>query len=231
MSTEETSRLDPSPVPQPHSPPPRRPVNGCLALLLCLMLLVGLIAAASFHQKQRFIENVRRVDTRVCGKGIADAVMEYYADQAHFPGPPMSGTAKGMGTDTETDTSDEEGLIRILVGREPEPGPMSPHRGINHLEGMKSAKFRSTGPRQAEAKGSDRWVSGLVDDRGRLEAVDGWGGYFRIRLDTDGDREVVNPNLEEAAAGRPKLSVQAIVWSAGKDGKWETWDDNVKSWD
>ncbi|RYD25618.1 MAG: hypothetical protein EOP86_27060, partial [Verrucomicrobiaceae bacterium] len=131
-------------------------MNGCLALLLSLILLVGFIAAAAFYQTQGIVEKARRTDTRLCGKNIADAVMEYYADQGRFPGPPMSGTAKAMGTDMDTDTSDEEGLIRILIGREPEPGPMSPHRGTNHLEGMTAAKIRATSPREAEAKGSDQ---------------------------------------------------------------------------
>lgn len=208
-------------------------MSGCLGPLLFLLLLMGFIAAASFYQMQRFVEKAHRTNTHILAKGIADAVMEYDADQGHFPRPPMTGKAKGMdtGTDTDTDTSDEEGLIRILLGREPEPGPMSPHRGINHLEYMQSAKLRSTGPRQAEAQGSDRWVRGLVDDGGRLEAVDGWGAYFRVRLDTDGDREVANPDPAGVAEGHPKLAGRVIVWSAGKDGRWDTWEDNVKSWD
>jgi hypothetical protein len=42
---------------------------------------------------------------------------------------------------------------------------------------------------------------------------------------------ILNPNTDEVAYGREKLSNKVIVWSAGKDGKWETWSDNVKSWD
>lgn len=71
--------------PQPQLQNPRRPVNGCWALLLSLMLLIGFIAATAFHQQQGIVENARRTDTRVLAKGIAEALVQYRADQGHYP--------------------------------------------------------------------------------------------------------------------------------------------------
>jgi hypothetical protein len=50
-------------------------------------------------------------------------------------------------------------------------------------------------------------------------------------MDTDGDGWVVNPELNQVADGRTKLKKRVIVWSAGKDGREATWDDNARSWD
>lgn len=61
--------------------------------------------------------------------------------------------------------------------------------------------------------------------------MDAWGGYYRVRFDSNYDGEMLNPNEDEVGEGRMKLPNRVIIWSAGKDGKWDTWDDNIKSWD
>ena len=66
---------------------------------------------------------------------------------------------------------------------------------------------------------------GALDDRGYF--VDGWGNPFRFRLDTTGREEVDNP--DEDAGGT--IAERAIAWSAGPDGDYGTWADNVKSWE
>ena len=65
----------------------------------------------------------------------------------------------------------------------------------------------------------------------KCSVVDGWGNFFRVRLDMDGDGSIENPCLDEALEGRAKLKARVIVWSPGKDGNDETWEDNPKSWD
>ncbi|RYD25246.1 MAG: hypothetical protein EOP86_27565 [Verrucomicrobiaceae bacterium] len=178
--------------------------------------------------RQTYHENFKKTDTRVLAKGIADAVTQYYGDYNRLPRPSRA----SAGNDSDTDTSAAEGMIRILTGKEAagEEGTVQNSRKTNYLEGMKAAKAR-TGVRKADAKGSDKWVSGLVVEEGAPEVVDGWGGYYRIRMDSNYDGEMVNPNTEEVDQGRQKLPNRVIVWSAGKDGKWETWGDNLKSWD
>ncbi|MES2706635.1 MAG: hypothetical protein V4726_08540 [Verrucomicrobiota bacterium] len=168
----------------------------------------------------------KRTDSRVLGKGIADAVTQFYGDYNRLPKPPSFKD----GQDSSTDTSAAGGLIQILFGKEPDNDAQQNTRKINYLEGMKAAKARS-GTRNAEAEGSDKWIGGLVLEEGRFEAVDGWGNYYRIRLDSNYDGEMINPNADEVDDGREKLPNRVIIWSPGKDGKWETWSDNLKSWD
>ncbi|MDB6134725.1 MAG: hypothetical protein JWM59_2968 [Verrucomicrobiales bacterium] len=217
------SNDSPGPETPPHpSSHGHRSVAGWLMLLLPPLLLLGILIIAANSPYSRIPENARKTDTRVLCKGIQEAVTQFYGDYNRLPWSPT----RTAGEDTDTDTSAAAGMIRILTGKD----TMRNSRNTNYLEGMKAAKAR-TGIRQAEAKGSNKWVSGLVVDDSAPEAVDGWGGYYRIRMDSNRDGEVANPNPDEAAAGRLRLSTWAIVWSAGKDGKWETWGDNVKSWD
>ena len=61
--------------------------------------------------------------------------------------------------------------------------------------------------------------------------VDGWGHYFRIRLDSDGNKELDNPHPGQVAEGRTRMVKRVLVWSAGKDGNWNTWEDKPMSWD
>jgi hypothetical protein len=52
-----------------------------------------------------------------------------------------------------------------------------------------------------------------------------------VKLDTDYNKELENPDTNGVADGLTKLAKRVLVWSPGKDGKEETWEDNVKSWD
>lgn len=54
--------------------------------------------------------------------------------------------------------------------------------------------------------------------------VDINGKFFRIRLDANKDGIVHCPTDNEP------VSASFLIWSAGRDGKFETWADNAKSW-
>ena len=57
--------------------------------------------------------------------------------------------------------------------------------------------------------------------------VDPWGTPFKYRVDQDGDEEMAIPNED----GGGILRARALVWSAGTDGDYQTWIDNVTSWE
>ena len=73
-------------------------------------------------------------------------------------------------------------------------------------------------------------MNGLVFVNDNYEIVDGWGNYFKMKLDTNYDQKLDNPNADEIAQGRGSLTKRVLVWSAGPDGKAETWEDNPRSW-
>jgi hypothetical protein len=61
--------------------------------------------------------------------------------------------------------------------------------------------------------------------------MDAWGSPFQIRIDSNYDNELDNPNTEDRGVGRSQLRKRVLIWSAGKDRDPSTWKDNVGSWD
>lgn len=209
------------------SPSPRGRSSGfTLIELLTVISIVAILAAAAFGGYGKIVENAKRTDSRILGNSIANAVTLYYADYNRLP----KSANSTQGDDTETDTSGPEGIIKVLLGKEGEGTSLQNSRNTNYLEGIKAAKNRS-GKRPAESPGSDKWINGLVMEEGNYEVVDGWGNYYKMKLDSNYDNEMENPNTVEVGQGREKLPNKVIIWSPGKDGKMDTWEDNVKSWD
>jgi hypothetical protein len=154
---------------------------------------------------------------------LSNAILQFLQDYGRLPLPPVGAPAKG---DCDTDSGVLPGLVLVLLGKEP-PGLTSQNRrSRNYLEGVKPAKAnkKSTGL---------PWINGLTEDsaHSQYSVVDGWGNIFRVRLDTDGDGFVENPDINDVAEGRTKVKQPVIVWSPGEDGKEEAWLDNPKSWD
>lgn len=177
---------------------------------------------------------------------IASAVFEYCNKYQVFPEPAAPESAESglhHDADTDLDTSAGNWFVTVLAGEDYDSPPsrisatesregsragersegqknsQNPEQ-IDFLEGIKPAKL-------------PRWINGRYIDAatGRRGIVDSWGREFRIRLDTDNNNLLANPNPLEVAEGRTTLRGRVIVWCAGKDGDWNTWEDNLKSWE
>ena len=57
--------------------------------------------------------------------------------------------------------------------------------------------------------------------------VDGWDKPFKYRIDQAGTGKIGHP--DPGVSG--ELSARALAWSAGPDGNYDTWEDNVPSWE
>lgn len=84
--------------------------------------------------------------------------------------------------------------------------------------------FWSPPPRNPDGSGAAADPNGIWDLR------DPWGHFYRLHLDKDGDGEMPNP-AAGSAPDQPKI-IQApvLIYSAGPDGDFTTWKDNVCSW-
>lgn len=106
-------------------------------------------------------------------------------------------------------------LMDILLGAENERGKSRNPRGIAFYTD-KAAKPTEDG----------RFHKGIrLDSDGGGELWDTWGNHYRVRMDTNFDNQTESPEATGAL-----LPESILVWSAGKDGKFETWKDNVKTW-
>ena len=58
--------------------------------------------------------------------------------------------------------------------------------------------------------------------------VDPWGNPFKFRLNREGGDTMANP---DTTAENGEVRARALAWSAGPDGLYDTWEDNVKGWE
>ncbi len=195
--------------------------RGC-GLWIWMMVFFGLWGAFSFlylgHESKKLKQRV----SQIMARAIADAVEEFQSDYQRLPlpsGPRLSGG------DCDTDTSPTHGFTAILAGKEGEAADRQNERTVDYFEGIKPAKKRQ-GTAWNQSDGLITPAAG-----GTYGVVDYFGNPYRIRLDTNGDQQLANPNPDQAAQGTADLAKRVIVWSAGKDGKLDTWDDNLMSWD
>jgi prepilin-type N-terminal cleavage/methylation domain-containing protein len=57
--------------------------------------------------------------------------------------------------------------------------------------------------------------------------VDPWGNPFQFFADQTGTGQIENPDTDKGG----KIRARALAWSAGPDGDYATWADNVKGWE
>lgn len=203
-----------------------RAAGFTLIELLTVISIIAILAAASFAGYGKIIDGVRKKESQVMAVTISNAVTQFYADYNRLP----KSASSADGTDTQSTTEGAEGIIKVLAGKEGDSDALQNPRATNYVEGIKPAKPNNKS-KAASAGASDKWINGFVLEEDNYEIVDGYGNYFKILLDSNYDKELENPNIDEVGEGRARLPKQVIIWSAGKDGKEETWEDNPRSWE
>ena len=155
---------------------------------------------------------------------IANGIEQFRADYHTLP---LPSTPAPPGSDNDTDTSSAHPFICVVMGKEPESETRQNPRSIDFVEGIKQAQ--KSPPKEAPPL----WKNGrfFEETTGSYGIVDAWGTPYRIRLDTNNDKTVLNPNADQVAEGRTAIPKYVLVWSAGKDRDWYTWNDNPMSWD
>ena len=138
---------------------------------------------------------------------LKNAISAYFTEYREFP-------LRSPDIDITVDTG--ERLMDILLGSEVEKEQTGRNpRGIvfysdKAAKPMEEARFRK----------------GLtLDPQGGGELWDPWGNFYRVLFDSNFDNHVENPE-----APGTFLPESILVWSAGKDGDFATWKDNVKTW-
>ena len=147
-----------------------------------------------------------RADSQATSLAIFNALDQFHTEYDCLPMP----TSGEKGRDWDTDSSAAENIVVIFKGLDPSANP----KAMDFLGDIKDAKH---------VDGERR--NGLVRDAATAALVDPWGQPYFIRMDGDRDGFVADP-----AHPDQRLAKTVIVWSAGKDGDPETWNDNVGSW-
>jgi hypothetical protein len=184
-----------------------KPSRQTLGILSVILLALLICFPWNEWPRSRVPVKAKRTGTEMMVKSIASALEAFRLDYAWLP----TATSTLARQDTDSDTSTSEGLTAALLGTDVTINP----RKVNYLADVKVDRTLD----------ADQHSGGLVMEKDSAGLVDPWGHPFHIRLDTDGDGFVDDPRNPGA-----QLRERVLVWSAGKDGDANTWDDNVSNW-
>jgi len=172
-----------------------------------LFVLIGILAGLVFPVTSGTLRKAERAHAENTAYNLKNAIDAYATEYQEYP-------LLDPVNDVTFDSG--HGLMDILLGSDTqkEPSGRNP-RGIAFYT-----------DRAARPMGEGRFRRGVtLDENGDGELWDPWGKHYRVRLDTNGDGKIENP-----AAPGTHLPESILVWSAGPDGDFETWKDNVKTW-
>lgn len=186
---------------------PQRELRGCSLLFswgfwltLIALLFAGLMGGSRMHPKAYLTE------ARSTCEAFCAAISQFQIDYVRLPLPVE--VSSGKGADTDTTTAAAAGIVAKLKGIDEAVNPM----GNDYLGDIKDARTLSDGT----------YLNGIWRDGDQVALFDPWGHYYRIRLDSDDDGFVTDPR-----DATKKLPGPAVIWSIGKDGDPDIWDDNV----
>jgi len=179
--------------------------TGCIVVggILCIFIL-----AAYYGTTSRITVRGMKSSAVSAGIALSNAVLEYDIDYDRLP---LASRAR-RGGDLDCDTSAAAGMISVLKGIDPAENA----KETDYLGEIKDAKsLKSPGI-----------VDGIYrDSETSISLYDPWGHFYWMRLDANKDGRVEDPSHPGAF-----VSKKVIIWSAGKDGDFTTWNDNVTNW-
>lgn len=172
-------------------------------------LLIGLFMPCCFSTR---IGSSETGNTQNTAFNLKNAISAYYTEYRKYPVP---GEPEG-----DTSLQSDHALMDVLLGSDPEAED----------DGLNPRRIAFFTGKQAKPMGKGKFRKGVhLEEGGRGELWDPWGNYYRVVLDTDHDNRVEKPEWDKTSDSA-ELPESILVWSAGPDGDFDTWQDNVKTW-
>lgn len=187
----------------------RRARGFTLVELLVVIAIIAVLAGAGFAAGNAAVQKAKRTVALASCQALESAVTNFYNEYGTMP------TTRTV--DAPAERTDNDGLLRILLGMETGGTPLNP-RAIKFLS-AKEGKANKNGLIYNTAGTA---VTGMFDP---------WGGPYFVMMDADYD-ERVTPT--PAAGGSVTLNGRrAAVWSNGADATRGTGGratDDVTTW-
>lgn len=192
--------------------------------LLVVVVIIGILASLVMSQASKMMEDARRLQVQTVIKDLRIAIGSYQVDYNRYP----VDSSKLSGSDGEDapefETDETSGIVDALMSTSSGDGG-----GVNL--NPKDIKY-------IDLPLAKNGMFGLVGAQPPYRLVDLWGQTYRVLLDTNGDRQVANPDLNNSDPriaqnpnGPPpeKLPTEIAIYSLGQDKTASTKDD-VVSW-
>jgi len=187
--------------------------------LLVVVTIIALLGSLAASQYVKALDQANRTKTLALAMELKTGISGYVTDYQRFP---LDASPSSSADAPEILTDGSNRLVDALLGV-----PMESAGPGSHDLNPKRIPFASFTPAKYDRHG----IVGTAIPR---RFHDMWGQPFRILLDTNGDNQVMNPDLRSSdakiAQNQSKyLAVQVAVYSSGKDGIPNTADD-VATW-
>lgn len=229
------------PTPQPHDNlmkiilrrQPSTQRGFTLIELLVVVTIIGVLAGLVMSQATRMMEDARKLQVQTVLKDLRIAIGNYQVDYNRYPVSPSMLSGGQDGQDIQAIPTDESsGIIDALLST-----------SANSSSGSSGGSGSGLNLNPRDIKYIDlpvakNGVFGLVNAQPPYRLTDLWGQTYRILLDTNGDKQVINPdtnNADPAISQNPLspppklLPTDVAIYSLGKDKTPQTKDD-VVSW-
>lgn len=178
------------------------------ALIVILTVVFAAVIYVQFFTSMSIRTKWVQVKDSNTANQVGFAVSEFFTEYQRFPGMSEAGES-----DQDFETDDQ--FLTSLLGTEPAVLADVNPRGIAFFSGQMAK----------HDPGSGRFRSGIrMSPNGRGELFDNFGNYYRVRVDANRDGAINSP------IDNNPVSERVLVWSAGRDGNFETWQDNIKTW-
>jgi type II secretory pathway pseudopilin PulG len=175
-----------------------------------LLVVIGII---SFLLFSLVITKARVSQAKHTAIQLEQAITTYFTEYSRYP---VHSSVDWQNSDHMLASDDE--LMAPLVPDLPTSAP-----------GMSPRQIQFFSARAAKETASGKFHNGIrTHPDGRKELLDPWGNHYRVILDTDRDDSVSPPAWSKFTT---PIAQSVLIWSPGPDGKDETADDNVTSWE
>jgi prepilin-type N-terminal cleavage/methylation domain-containing protein len=208
---------------------PFTPTGFTLIELLVVITIIAILASLVVSQANRLMADTRKLQVQTVLKDLRMAISSYQLEYNRYPVNPSLLSGGDSGQDIQALLTDENsGIVDALMSSSStSSGGSSGSTNLNprdikfiDLPIAKNGKF------------------GLVNAQSPYKLVDLWGQPYYVLLDTNGDKQVMNPDLnnsdpaiaQNTISPPPQmLPTEIAIYSIGLDKTPQTKDD-VVSW-
>lgn len=170
-------------------------------LILCVLSVLFFSGMPNVSARKK-----SKIDTNRA-YNLKNAIAAYFTEHRKFP-------INDSSLQKTIEIDSDHRLMQFLIPQQ---------RSFNEQQSPRNIQFYAD--KTAKQTRDKKWVNGIRESKdGSIEVFDNYGNNFRISIDLGISRKMISPDSKEP------IPETVLVWSAGKDGNFDTWDDNPKTW-